>query len=127
MPKEFKFRGKSIEDLKAMSIDEFSKLLVSRRRRTIKRGFTEQEKILLEKVRKNPGKFHKTHVRNMIILPEMVGEEFGVYTGKEWFKLKVEPNMVGHKLGDFAIPVKRVNHSAPGIGASRGSKNVSVK
>ena len=127
MAKEFKFRGKTIEDLKAMSIDEFSKLLISRTRRSIKRGFTEQEKILLDKVRKNPGKFHKTHVRNMIILPEMVGEEFGVYTGKEWFKLKIAPNMVGHKLGDFAIPVKRVNHSAPGIGASRGSKNVSVK
>lgn len=127
MAKEFNFRGKKIEDLKAMSIDEFSKMITSRERRTIRRGFTEQEKVLLEGIRKNPGKFHKTHVRNMIILPEMVGVKMGVYTGKEWFQLVVEPHMVGHRLGEFSIPVKRVRHSAPGIGASRGSKHIAVK
>lgn len=127
MAKEFSFRGKTLEDLKKLSIDEFSKLITSRERRTIKRGFTDQEKKLMEKVRKNPGKFHKTHVRNMIILPEMVGVRFGVFTGKEWFQLTVEPHMVGHRIGEFSIPVKRVKHSAPGIGASRGSKHIAVK
>lgn len=127
MPKEFKFRGKNIEELKKLSIDEFAKLLTSRERRTIKRGFGEQEKKLLENIRKNPGKFHKTHVRNMIILPEMVGVKVGVFTGKNWFQLEIKPEMVGYRLGDFSIPIQRVKHSAPGIGASRGSKHVAVK
>jgi len=127
MPKEFIYRGKKIEDLKAMTIDEFAREITSRERRTIRRGFSEQEKKLLESVRKSPEKFHKTHVRNMIVLPEMVGVRFGVFTGKEWFQLTVTPHMVGFRLGDFSIPVKRVKHSAPGIGASRGSKHIAVK
>lgn len=127
MAKEFKFRGMGIEELRKLSIDEFAKLLNSRERRTIKRGFSDQEKRLLEKIRKNPGKFHKTHARNMIVLPEMVGAKVGVFTGKEWFQLEIKPNHVGHRLGEFSIPVKRVQHSAPGIGASRGSKHVAVK
>lgn len=127
MPKEFVFRGKKIEDLKKMTIDEFAKELTSRERRTIKRGFTDQEKKLLENIRKSPEKFHKTHVRGMIILPEMVGTRLGVFTGKEWFQLVINPDMVGHRIGEFSIPVKRVKHSAPGIGASRGSKHIAVK
>lgn len=127
MPKEFIFRGKSAEDLKKMSLEEFARLINSRERRTIKRGFSEQEKKLLENIRKHPDKFHKTHVRNMIILPEMIGVKMGVFTGKEWFQIIIEPHQVGHRLGEFAIPVKRVKHSAPGIGASRGSKHIAVK
>jgi len=127
MAKEYMFRGKKLEDLKAMSLEEFARILTARERRTIKRGFSEQEKKLLENIRKAPDKFHKTHVRNMIILPEMVGAKLGVFTGKEWFQLNVEPHMIGHRTGEFSIPVKRVKHSAPGIGASRGSKHIAVK
>jgi small subunit ribosomal protein S19 len=127
MPKEYIYRGKKIEDLKAMGIEELARMLTSRERRTIRRGFGEQEKILLESIRKSPDKFHKTHARGMIVLPEMVGAKIGVHTGKEWFQLNVTPHMVGYRLGDFAIPVKRVKHSAPGIGASRGSKHIAVK
>lgn len=127
MPKEFSFRGKNLEELKKLTIDEFAKLITARERRTIKRGFTDQEKKLLENIRKHPDKFHKTHVRNMIILPEMVGAKLGVFTGKDWFQLTVEPQMIGYRVGDFAISVKRVKHSAPGIGASRGSKHIAVK
>ncbi len=127
MPREFKLKGLNTEQIKKLSIEEFKKIIDSRSRRTLNRGLNTDEKILLEKIRKNPDKFHKTHVRNMIILPEMIGIKFGVYTGKEWFQLVIEPKMIGHRLGEFAIPVKTVNHSSPGIGASRGSKNVSVK
>jgi small subunit ribosomal protein S19 len=127
MPKEYNFRGKKIEDLKAMTIEEFSRMLTARERRTLKRGFTQQQKTLLDNIRKHPEEFHKTHVRDIIILPEMVGVKLGVFTGKEWFQLTVEPHMVGHRTGEFAIPIKRVRHSAPGIGASRGSKHIAVK
>ncbi|MBI2543548.1 MAG: ribosomal protein S19 family protein [Candidatus Aenigmarchaeota archaeon] len=135
MAREFSFRGKTFEDLKKMSIDEIARLLPSRERRTLKRGMTEEQKKFLEKTRKNPDKFHKTHLRAMIILPEMVGKKLGVYRGgaaqgdksNKWFTLEVKPEMVGFRLGDFAIPVKRVQHSSPGIGASKSTKHSSMR
>ena len=127
MPKEFKFRGLSADELKKLTIDEFAKIANSRERRSLKRGFTEQQKILLENIKKNPDKFHKTHVRDMVILPQMIGAKVGVYTGKDWFNLVIQAEMVGRRIGEFAIPVKRVKHSAPGLGASRGSKHTATK
>ena len=135
MAKEFSLRGHSFEELKGMSIDEFARLLPSRERRTLKRGMTEPQKKLIEKIRKKPDKFHKTHIRNMIILPEMVGKKFGIYKGgaakgdksNKWVTLEIAPKMVGFRLGDFAIPIKRVQHSAPGIGASKSTKHSSMK
>jgi small subunit ribosomal protein S19 len=127
MPKEYYFRGYNLEELKKMSIDEFAKLLKSRERRALKKGLTEQQKKLLERIKKNPKKFHKTHVRDTIILPEMVEAKLGVFNGKEWVSVVIKPEMIGHKLGEFAQTRKKVKHSAPGIGASRGSKFISVK
>ncbi|MEM5802141.1 MAG: 30S ribosomal protein S19 [Candidatus Aenigmatarchaeota archaeon] len=127
MAKEFRFRGYTLEELKKMSIDEFVKLLKARARRSLKKGLTKQQKKLLENIRKNPDKFHKTHVRDMVILPEMVGAKLGVYNGKEWVNVVITPEMIGHRLGEFSIPIKKVQHSAPGIGASRGSKHIASK
>ena len=127
MPKEFRYRGHNAEELKKMSIDEFSKIATSRTRRSLKRGLTDSQKTLLEKIRKNPEKFHKTHVRDIVILPEMIGTKLGVYSGKEWINVVVQPEMIGRRLGEFSVPIKRVKHSAPGIGASRGSKHVATK
>jgi len=122
MPKIFSFRGKSIEELKQMSIEEFTRLLNSKERRTLKRGLMENQKKLLEEIKKKPEEFHKTHLREMIILPAMVGAKLGVFNGKEWVNVFVTPEMVGHRIGEFSVPNKRVKHSAPGIGATRGSK-----
>lgn len=133
MAKIFTYRGHPIEDLKKMSIEEFARLLTTRRRH-LKRGLTEQEKKLLESVRKHPEKFHKTHLRNMIILPEMVSVKFGVYVGSDpkessarWINVVVTPEVVGKRLGEFAHTVKWVKHSAPGIGATRESKFIATK
>lgn len=127
MPKEFRYRGLTTEDLKKMSIDEFAKIIPSRMRRSLKRGFTDQQKSLLESIKKNPDKFHKTHVRDIVILPQMIGAKLGVYTGKEWANVVIQPEMVGRRIGEFSVPIKRVKHSAPGIGASRGSKHIATK
>ncbi|MEM7821224.1 MAG: 30S ribosomal protein S19 [Candidatus Aenigmatarchaeota archaeon] len=133
MVKEFFFRGYSLEELKKMSIEHFSKLLPAKYRRSLKRGLTEQQKKLLENIRKNPEKFHKTHVRDMIILPEMVGAKIGVYLGgkkgetSRWFPLTITPEMIGRRLGEFVPTTKKVKHSAPGIGATRGSKFFATK
>jgi small subunit ribosomal protein S19 len=135
MVKEFHFRGYTLEQLKQMSIEEFSKLIKSRERRRLKRGMTEQQKKLLGNIRKHPDKFHKTHQREMVILPEMVGIKMGVHIGgakkgdkgAKWATVVIAPEMVGKRLGDFAITIKKVKHSAPGIGATRGSKFISTK
>jgi len=127
MPKIFSFKGHSLEELKKMTMEEFARVLTSRERRNFKRGMTDEERKLLENIRKNPEKFHKTHVRDMIILPEMIGLKFGVYNGKEWINVYTTPEMIGKRLGDFSITIKRVKHSMPGVGATRGSKHIPLK
>ena len=127
MPKEFRYRGYSLEELQKMSIEEFAKLLKARARRHLKRGLTERQRKLLEKIKKNPGKFIKTHDRDMIILPQMVGATIGVHNGKEFVPVKILPEMIGHRLGEFVLTTKKVEHSAPGVGASRSTKHIAVK
>ena len=124
--KEFTLRGKTIDELKKLSMNELSQLLTSRQRRTMKRGFTEQQNIMLKKIRDNK-KNIETHCRDMIILPEMVGLTIKVHQGREFVPVAIEPDMVGHYLGEFVLTRKRVNHSAPGIGATRSSASLSVK
>ena len=129
--KIFTYRGHTVDDLKKMSIEEFAKLLPSRLRRHLKRGFTEAEKILIKKIKdkgenseKNP---IKTQVRNMVILPQFIGIKFMVHNGKEWNVIEVNEEMLGHRLGEFSKTRKPVKHSGPGIGATRGTKFSSVK
>jgi len=124
--KEFMFKGKTLDELKKMSTNEITQLLTARQRRSIKRGFTEQQKTLLKKMSKNK-KNIETHCRDMIILPEMVGTIVKVYQGKEFVSLAIEADMIGHYLGEFVLTRKKVAHSAPGIGATRSSASLSVK
>ncbi len=124
--KEFTYRGKTLEELQKMSIEEFMKLLPSRERRKIKRGFSEQEKKLLKKIEKGK-KNIKTHCRDMIILPNMVGLTLGIHNGKEFVKMDVMPEMIGHRFGELSMTRKRVLHHAPGIGATKSSAALSVR
>ncbi|HLD48893.1 MAG TPA: 30S ribosomal protein S19 [archaeon] len=129
MAKKFTYRGKSIEELQSMELDEFAKLLPSRERRKMKRGFTMKEKKLLENVRKFKGqdKLIRTRARDMIVLPEMIDAKIGVYSGKEYKMVIISPEMLGHRLGEFSLTRSRVKHSAPGLGATRSSKSVPLK
>jgi len=135
MPKEFMFRGYAIENLENMSMDEFIGLLPSRQRRSLQRGLTVEERKLLEKIRRTKeaagtgGKAEpiKTHVRSMVILPEMIGLTIHVHNGKEFVPVEIKPPMVGHYIGEFAITNKPVKHGIPGIGASRSSMYVPLK
>ncbi len=126
MPK-YVFRGKELEEIRNMSLKEFGQLLKSRQRRALKRGMTENQKKLLERVRKDPSKFHRTKCRDMIILPEMVGTKIGVHNGREYVSVDIVPEMLGYRLGEFAMTRKRIQHSAPGFGATRSSKFVPLK
>jgi len=115
-----------------MSIAELAKLLPSRQRRNIKRGSTPEQKKLMEKIRlAKAGKYKKlikTHARDMTILPEMFGLKIAVHNGKEFVPIDITPEMISWTLGDFVMTTKfEVKHGGPGIGATRGSKFISVK
>ena len=124
--KEFTYRGKTLEELKDMSTQKFSELVSSRQRRSIKRGFTDQQKILMQKIKAKKNNI-ETHCRDMIIFPEMIGMTIKVYRGNKFVPVAIEPEMIGHFLGEFALTRKKIEHSAPGVGATRSSANISVK
>jgi len=134
MPREFTYRGYTIEQLQGMSMDEFISLLPSRQRRSLLRGLTPGQRTLLEKIRKakealRQGKVVvvKTHERDAVILPEMVGVTVQVHNGKEFVSVEIKPEMIGHYLGEFAVTNRPVKHGTPGIGASRSSMYVPLK
>ena len=131
MAKEILFKGKTEEEIKKMDLQDFIKLVPSRHRRTVNRGFTDAQKKLLKKIKaKNSGTYKKTiktHCRDMIILPEMLGQKILVYNGKAFVAVEINLEMLGHYLGEFVDTRSRVKHSAPGIGATRSSAYQSVK
>lgn len=133
--KEFVYRGYTLEELQQMPLDNVIDLFPSRQRRSLKRGFLPRQKKVLEKIRKlkkdeNKGgrpQIIKTHCRDMIILPEMVGVTFGIYNGKEFTEVTIQPEMIGCYFGEFAPTRKRVEHGDPGMGATRSSMFVPLK
>jgi len=131
MPKEFRYRGKSLEELNSMSTEALLELLPSRARRSLNRGVSEEKRKLLEDARAmKDGKLQgeiKTHARDMIVLPTMVGLTISVHNGREFIPLEVKPEMIGRYLGEYVITNKKVVHGTPGIGASRSSLYVPLK
>jgi len=127
--KEFTYRGKTIEELQAMPMDDQLELLPSRVRRIFRRGLTAEQHKLMERVRgAQPGEeTFRTHRREMPILPEMVGHTFGVYNGREFKSVTVQPEMIGHYLGEFSHTRKSVTHGGVGVGATRSSKFMPLK
>ena len=126
--KEFTFYGHRMDELRKMSLEEFASLIPARERRSLlKRGLTDAEKRFLERLRKNPDKQLRTHCRNLIIIPEMVGRQIRVHNGKEFVFLEIKKEMLGHRLGEFVDTRKRVKHSSPGMGATRSSKFIPLK
>jgi len=131
MAKAITYKGKTGDELNKSGLNEFMKLTTSRIRRSMKRGFTEQQKLLLKKIKlAKEGKFKKnikTHCRDMVILPEMLDLLIFIYDGKSFIPIKISEEMLGHYLGEFAMTRKKVSHSAPGIGATKSSAAASVK
>lgn len=126
--KEFTYRGKTIEELKKLSINELAKCLKSRERRYVIRNSPEIErfiKMCKEKLSRN--KKIRTHKRDMIILPEIVGINIQVHNGKEFAPVEITGEMLGHKLGEFALTRSKVVHSKAGIGSTKGTKHQAKK
>ncbi len=133
MVKEFLYRGYTVEQLQQMPMDDFIKLLSSKARRKLTKGLNIEHRKLLETIRELRKNNQietatiKTHCRDMVILPEMVNANIAVHNGKEFFSVKIKPEMIGFLLGEFAIPIKKVSHGQPGVGASRSSMYVPLK
>jgi len=122
---EFTYRGYTVDELKKMSLEQIAELLPARQRRTLKRGLSEEYKKLLQRIQ--GGGVIRTHLRDMIILPEMIGLPFEIHDGKRFNRVEIKPEMIGHCLGEFALTRKKVVHGSAGIGATRSSRYVPLK
>jgi small subunit ribosomal protein S19 len=128
----FTYRGHELEELQEMDLEAVAELLPARQRRTITRGLSpEHEKLLAEAREAEPEATAndpiRTHLRDMPVLPEFVGLTFAVYTGQSFERVEIEPEMIGHYLGEFQLTRNQVEHGQAGIGATRSSKFVPLK
>jgi len=122
------YRGKKIEELKNLDTREFAKLVKSRSRRAIMRNYNVIENFVKrcdKKLKRN--KLIKTHNREMVIVPAMLGKTIGIYNGKDFIKINIMEEMLGHRLGEFSLTRKQVKHGTAGIGATKSSSSRAVK
>ncbi|MFH1711285.1 MAG: 30S ribosomal protein S19 [Nanoarchaeota archaeon] len=128
MPKEFKYRGKTLEELKGLDTREFAKHLGADSRRAVLRHFEVIERFIKKcRKRAEQGKPIRTHLRDLVIVPNMVDYTIFIHNGKDFVQIKMMPEMLGHRLGEFAQTRKKVEHGSPGIGATKSSSSMSVK
>lgn len=126
--KEFLYRGYPIEELTAMPLDQQLELMPSRARRFFKRGFDHDTEVFWTKVQAvEAGGDIRTHLRDFPVMPVFVGKMVHIHNGKEFQKVGVTAEMIGHKLGEFAQTRKSVKHTGPGVGATRSSKFMPLK
>ncbi|XP_077988985.1 small ribosomal subunit protein uS19 [Glandiceps talaboti] len=133
--RKFLFRGVDLDQLLDMSNEQLMELFTCRARRKLTRGLKRKPLALIKKLRKakkeapplEKPEVVKTHLRNMLIMPEMVGSMVGVYNGKTFNQVEIKPEMIGHYLGEFSITYKPVKHGRPGIGATHSSRFIPLK
>ena len=133
--KKFMFRGMDLDKLLDLSHEELMNIVCARQRRRFSRGLKRKPMALIKRLRKAKKEaapmekpdLIKTHLRNMIVVPEMVGSMVGVYNGKEFNNVEIKPEMIGHYLGEFSITYHPVMHGRPGIGATHSSRFIPLK
>merc|ERR1712038_1439888 len=108
---KFTYRGVDLDQLLDMNNEQLMELFPCRVRRKISRGLKRKPMALIKKLRKKKKECPvnekpdvvKTHLRDMIIVPEMTGSVVGVYNGKTFNQVEIKPEMIGHYLGEFSI------------------------
>ncbi|EPZ33737.1 putative 40S ribosomal protein S15 [Rozella allomycis CSF55] len=133
--RKYTYRGVELENLLDLSSEKLMELVNARARRRFQRGLKRKPMGLIKKLRKAKKEAAqdekpavvKTHLRDMIVVPEMIGSVIGIYNGKVFNQVEIKPEMVGHYLGEFSITYKPVKHGRPGIGATSSSKFVPLK
>ena len=133
--RKFLVRGVELEKLLDLNHEEFAQLIHARARRRIYRGLKAKPKRFVARLRRakkacgpmDKPEPVKTHLRDMVVVPEMIGSVVGVYNGKVFNGIEVKPEMVGHYLGEFSITYKPVRHGRPGIGSTNSSRFIPLK
>ncbi|KRZ63400.1 40S ribosomal protein S15 [Trichinella nativa] len=133
--KKYTYRGIDLEHLLDLNLADLAQIMHARARRRLNRGLKRKQNSFLKRLRKAKKEAPelekpacvKTHLRNMIIIPEMIGNIVGVYNGKVFNQIEIRPEMVGHYLGEFSITYKPVKHGRPGIGATHSSRFIPLK
>lgn len=128
--KKFTFRGIELDALLDLTNDELMDLVTARARRRMSRGLKRKPMALIKRLRQakkeapvgEKPRGIKTHLRNMIIVPEMIGSIVGIYNGKMFCGVEMKPEMVGMYLGEFAITYKPVRHGRPGVSAAHQTR-----
>ncbi|WFD40749.1 ribosomal protein S15 [Malassezia japonica] len=122
--KKFQYRGVDLDQLLDLPNEEFVKLVHARARRRFQRGLTRRPMALIKKLRKAKKEtlpnekpaIVKTHLRNMIVVPEMIGSVIGIYNGKVFTTVEIKPEMTGHYLGELAISYIPTRHGKGSLG-----------
>jgi len=133
--KKFTYKGLELEKLLDLNQEELSAIVCARARRRMQRGLKRKPMALIKKLRKakaaagplDKPAIVKTHLRDMIIVPEMVGSTVAVYNGKVFNVVDVKADMVGYYLGEFSITYRPVRHGRPGIGSTNSSRFIPLK
>ncbi|CAH7675246.1 ribosomal protein S19-domain-containing protein [Phakopsora pachyrhizi] len=133
--RKFQYRGVELEALLDLSNEQLMELVHARARRRFQRGLKRKPMTLIKKLRKAKKEAQpnekpavvKTHLRDMLVVPEMIGSVIGIYNGKTFNSVEIKGEMVGHYLGEFSISYKPVKHGRPGIGATHSSRFIPLK
>ena len=124
--KEFTYCGMTLPELQELSMDEILPLLPARARRSLKRGIKPNQEKFWKHVDDDKSVI-KTHRRDIVVLPKLVGRKVAVYNGNTWVEFEVQPEMIGHFLGEYALTRKFSKHTGPGVGATRSSKYMPLR
>lgn len=124
--KIFKFKGKTLDELKTMSIKDFAQLVKARKRRSLLRGIDNKTPKILTKVENGRNKL-RTHRRDVIVIPALIGKSIEVYNGQKFIPVTVTEEMLGHYLGEFSQTRRVAQHKGVGVGATKSSKHMGTK
>lgn len=123
--KDVFYRGMNLENLKKLDVREFAKYLPSRSRRSVLRNFQAIENFVKRcEANQSSKKKIRTHSRDIVIVPKMVGLTIAIHNGKNFNDLTINHKMIGHRLGEFSLTRAKVTHGEAGIGATKGTKGV---
>ena len=120
--RKYSDRGIDLDKLLDLSNQDLMELFRARQRRKFGRGIKRNVVTLLKKLRKakretaygEKPEAVKTHLRNTVIVPEMIGSVVAVYNGKQYIQVEVKPDMIGHYLAEFSITYKPIRHGRAG-------------
>ena len=134
--RKFTFRGLELEKILDLNQEELLEVVHARARRRMLRGMKKKRHVgllnKLKKAKKAAGALDKpapvkTHLRNMVIVPDMIGSQVAIYNGKVFNLVLITADMLGSYLGEYSISYRPVRHGRPGLGSTNSSRFIPLK